>query len=534
MTLPTSIIDREKGKFVEDQAGDIAIRTRITDFDGDINVNAENNSISTTGLVGKASGTNADFTTAYASGTTLTCSSLPSGVSSITADDVISITQVATDGSVTKIFYRGDETITASGTDPTTLTVSGASFAASDTFVVITNIPRATINDAIETDDSAYTAGSDYVMAMGGFATSDAVDSGDIGALAMTTNRELKVAMTGTSTYENSAFGETEDEASASEFVSGVIYGLDTEGSSNSQLRAIQVAADNASVSATPNVLIGGGIFKSSSDTYNDNDAVPFHFDSTGNLKTSGAASVNAEYRSPTDFTATFTSNTTITLSGLPFTITDDSQIVYIKYIPTGGSGSAILVNGAAGVTITESSNVLTVDGAGTPFASGDVYEVGINAQTKGYDLSLDSVKVIDQSPPWSRYTDPESVITSAYELTSSFADVGGEIDVRGYTHLTLWFTVDIGTSTNPQIRVLHKHTSAGSEEYREIYLGSPSSNITAINLNDYEVNSDSDQLFKITLPVTGTHFVQVQAKDDANGDGQIDALYATKSWGSN
>jgi len=84
---------------------------------------------------------------------------------------------------------------------------------------------------------------------------------------------------------------------------------------------------------------------------------------------------------------------------------------------------------------------------------------------------------------------------------------------------LTLRVTVDIGTSTNPQLRILHKHTSAGTEEYREIYLGSPAANITSINLNDYEVASDADQLFKITLPCTGTQFIQIQAKDDANGD---------------
>jgi len=43
-------------------------------------------------------------------------------------------------------------------------------------------------------------------------------------------------------------------------------------------------------------------------------------------------------------------------------TISDSSQIVYIKYIPTGGSGSAIIVNGSNGATITHAANVLTVN----------------------------------------------------------------------------------------------------------------------------------------------------------------------------
>jgi hypothetical protein len=124
---------------------------------GDVNV--DNTSLSTDGLVGKASGTNADFTTAYASGTTLTCSSLPGGVAAIKADDVVSIQQVATAGSVTNTYTRDDITLVATGTDPTTLTVTGATFAASDTFIVNTNIPRATINDSVYDEDSAHTTG---------------------------------------------------------------------------------------------------------------------------------------------------------------------------------------------------------------------------------------------------------------------------------------------------------------------------------------------------------------------------------------
>ena len=355
---------------------------------GDINV--DTTSLDMSGYVGKASGTNADFTTAYASATTLTCSSLPSDVDSLTADDIASIIQIATDGSVTNTYTRDDVTLSASGTDPTTLTVTGATFTNTDTFVVYTNIARPS----------------------------------------------------------------------------------------------------------------GGG-----------------------------GASVDAEFKSPSDLTATYTSSTTITLSSLPFSITDSSQIVYIKVIPSSGDAE-IYVNGSNSVTITESSNVLTIAGAGTPFASGDVYEVGINSQKKAYDSSLDVNKSSVQNPVYAHTTDAETLVSATpYELTASFADVCSEISVDTYNYLTLWFTVDIGTSTNPQIRILHKHESAGSEEYREIYLDSPASNKTIINLNDYEIGSDADQLFKITLPVTGTKYVQVQAKDDANGDGQIDALYCTKSW---
>ena len=142
MAMEAARGDREYKKFVETTAGETAIRTKISDFDGDININAETNSVSTSGLVGKASGDNADFITAYATGTTLTCTTLPTGTSKITAADVVSIMQIATDGSVTKFYFRDDTTLSAAGTDPTTLTVTGATFLNTDTFIVYTNIER--------------------------------------------------------------------------------------------------------------------------------------------------------------------------------------------------------------------------------------------------------------------------------------------------------------------------------------------------------------------------------------------------------
>lgn len=49
------------------------------------------------------------------------------------------------------------------------------------------------------TDDAAFTAGSGTGTPMMGFATSDAVDSGDVGVVAMTTTRSLKTVVTNSS-----------------------------------------------------------------------------------------------------------------------------------------------------------------------------------------------------------------------------------------------------------------------------------------------------------------------------------------------
>lgn len=60
------------------------------------------------------------------------------------------------------------------------------------------------------TDDAAFTAASGSGTPIMGFATSDAVDSGDVGVVGMTTNRELKVSVT-----SGGIAGIAEDSASA-------------------------------------------------------------------------------------------------------------------------------------------------------------------------------------------------------------------------------------------------------------------------------------------------------------------------------
>jgi hypothetical protein len=113
-----------------------ALRTTAT-ISGDVNV--DSTSIDTSGYIGKASGTNADFITAYTAATQLTLSSLPSDITAFVADDIVSIVQIATDGSVTATYTRDDAAITMSGN---VITVAGASFAATDTFVVYTNVAK--------------------------------------------------------------------------------------------------------------------------------------------------------------------------------------------------------------------------------------------------------------------------------------------------------------------------------------------------------------------------------------------------------
>lgn len=221
--------------------------------------------------------------------------------------------------------------------------------------------------------------------------------------------------------------------------------------------------------------------------------------DDLGGVITSfGSPSTIASHKSPKDFTATYTSNVTITLSGLPFTITDSSQLVYIKIIPATGDAQ-VLVNGSGGVTMTISSNVLTVAGAGTPFASGDVYEVGINDQDKAYDPSTNSQMVSPLKNVWNQYTDAEVLVT-AQDLTDAYADFGYEIDMRGYTHLRVGIVLDVNDSTNITLKLLGLNSSGGSDEF-EIEGGLTQA-----------IAHTADAKFSYEFDVKGSPFIQLQA----------------------
>lgn len=245
----------------------------------------------------------------------------------------------------------------------------------------------------------------------------------------------------------------------------------------------------------------------------------------------SGSFIPSAEYLSPGDFTATYTSATTITLSSLPVSITDDSQIVYIKVIPSSGD-SAVFVNGLNGVTIRESSSVLTISGASSPFASGDVYEVGLNVSGKAYDTSNDLFKVQEQSPVWDRRTDVVAISETPQNFTTSWVDYGSQHDTRGYKAACVWWTLDINDTNNPRVKAVASHTSAGTEYDFPIKTASASD----VKIEDeyFEWNVDADNLtllcWTLDNAVPYLQF-QIQAGTAGATPGQIDAAYLTKGY---
>lgn len=115
--------------------GTVALATES--LEANINVDSSSASYGGTYIGKDSSATNGDFDVAYTSAETVTFSNYPSGISGFHADDIELVRQIDTNGAVVESYTRDDATMSIAGD---VLTVSGASFAATDTFVVLTNL----------------------------------------------------------------------------------------------------------------------------------------------------------------------------------------------------------------------------------------------------------------------------------------------------------------------------------------------------------------------------------------------------------
>jgi len=138
--------------------------------------------------VGKPTGQNGDFVTAYTAATQITLSSFPSGISAFYDNDIVSIQQIDNTGEVVETYTRDDAVMQIAAN---VITVTGATFAATDTFVVYTSVARPA--GGADVDDTTFSIGADRgQVVMGLYNTAeDEVNDSDKGALAMTAKRHL-------------------------------------------------------------------------------------------------------------------------------------------------------------------------------------------------------------------------------------------------------------------------------------------------------------------------------------------------------
>lgn len=260
------------------------------------------------------------------------------------------------------------------------------------------------------------------------------------------------------------------------------------------------------SIDQQPNGFLKDGVLTDvSEDTVTPGNSEPLPVKIISSLTAEPAPSLIATHRSPEDFNAAYTSNVTITLSGHP-SITNSAQIVYIKQVKADDT-SVIYINGAGGVTMTYAANVITIHDAGTPFAAGDVYEVGLNLQNKAYDLSLDILKIIEQSPEKSWWTDVESVVTGADvgAVDGVYVLQGNEIDVRDNKTLVIGQDITISNSTGVSVKFMGLLESGGKE-------------YGLVSTTDYIVDhpdADSDPPIISKFDVTGVQYVKIYTKAD-------------------
>lgn len=136
----------------------------------------------------------------------------------------------------------------------------------------------------------------------------------------------------------------------------------------------------------------------------------------------------SANHFSPDDFSAAYTSSATITLSGLALSLTSE-QLKYISVISSAGVVTWYF-QGVNGVVLTISSNVITITGVTDPFATGDIYEIGVRAQDKAYDPSTQSDKITVLNPEHAHYTAVEHPVDEVNLAIASYYQV---IDMEGF-----------------------------------------------------------------------------------------------------
>jgi len=122
---------------------------------------------------------------------------------------------------------------------------------------------------------------------------------------------------------------------------------------------------------------------------------------------------------------------------------------------------------------------------------------------------------------------DKVDIKATSQTLTDSYADLGGEINVRGYNTLKLYLGIDINSSNDVQVKALAKLLENATEEY-ELDTQTVSSGVTQVDKQYFEVNYDADGYQTIQIDVTGCYVIQLQVQAGTLGDpaGAITSAY--------
>lgn len=164
-----------------------------------------------------------------------------------------------------------------------------------------------------------------------------------------------------------------------------------------------------------------------------------------------------ATHWSPRDGIFTYTSSSTLTASGFPFTVDNNCQIRSIG-ITRANSTMVLYENGTNGISLSAAANVLTIlkDGvAFTTFLNTDLkYAVAINYAFQSVDSTLDVTKTIEQSPNRNAYVADSLVDTTNVAAATVYYPSALGMSMDGYKDLSLSWKIIEGDAVTDTLEL--------------------------------------------------------------------------------
>lgn len=126
-----------------------------------------------------------------------------------------------------------------------------------------------------------------------------------------------------------------------------------------------------------------------------------------------------------------------------------------------------------------------------------------------------------------------ETLISSPQAFTTSWVDLGSEIEMLGFNKLGIWIDLDVNAANNMRIRALAKLDVAGSAEY-SLPIKTVGTSDVAVEQEYYEFNVDEDAKYFLTVDTEGMApmvQLQIQVGTDGGADAQVESCVITKVW---
>jgi len=109
-------------------------------------------------------------------------------------------------------------------------------------------------------------------------------------------------------------------------------------------------------------------------------------------------------------------------------------------------------------------------------------------------------------------------LITTPQTLTTSWVDLGDQVDMTKYTRCGIWLNIDINDSNNVRIRALPKLAKNAAFEYT-LPIRTVGANVVTVEPEYFEYGTDADGLGILEIRTRGlVPYVQFQVQVSAAG----------------